>query len=174
MPLDSTTPLPSIKEPVIDRNRYWNPNWYRWIKPLLETVRTTANLMDRVSVDVDQVKGLYGVSVNTNGRVTASIKLDGTPANSSFAILADKFIVVHPSVNATEIQAFIIGLRNGVSAVGINGDLIVDGSIIARHLSVTSLDAITANLGTITAGKMQSTDGKMVVDLDSKIIRIET
>ncbi len=174
MATDKTNPLPSITEPVIDRNRYWNPVWYRWIKPLIETVRTTANLMDTVTVDVDQVKGFYGVSVNSNGRVTASIKLDGTPADSSFAILADKFIVVHPSVNATEIQAFIIGLVDGVSTVGINGDLLVDGTIVARHLDVTSLSAITADLGTVTAGKMQSKDGKMVINLDLKTITITT
>jgi hypothetical protein len=39
--------------------------------------------------------------------------------------------------------------------------------------SITNLSAINANMGTITAGKMQSTDGLMVIDLDNKIIKIE-
>lgn len=36
------------------------------------------------------------------------------------------------------------------------GKLVVDGSIQASHLSVTSLDAITANMGTLTAGLIES------------------
>jgi len=39
--------------------------------------------------------------------------------------------------------------------------------------TITNLSAIKADMGTITAGKLQSTDGKMVVDLDSKFIKIE-
>lgn len=46
-------------------------------------------------------------------------------------------------------------------------------SLDANKINATTLAAITANMGTITAGKMQSTDGKMVVDLDNKYIKIE-
>lgn len=35
-----------------------------------------------------------------------------------------------------------------------------------------SLSALTANLGTVTAGRMQSTDGKFVIDLTNKYITI--
>lgn len=56
----------------------------------------------------------------------------------------------------------------------VNADLIVDGAITANKLNVSSLSAISANIGTVTAGKMESTDGKMVIDLDNKIISIET
>jgi hypothetical protein len=38
----------------------------------------------------------------------------------------------------------------------VNGELIVDGSITAAHLSVASLDAITADLGEVTSGLMRS------------------
>jgi predicted phage tail protein len=54
----------------------------------------------------------------------------------------------------------------------IDGDQIKTGSIQASAISVTSLSSLTANIGTLTAGKMQSTDGLMVVDLDLKRILI--
>lgn len=38
--------------------------------------------------------------------------------------------------------------------------------------SITNLSSISANMGTITAGKMQSTDGKFVIDLTNKSISI--
>lgn len=164
---DTTNPLPSILEPVIDRERRWSPIWYRWIKPLLETVRDTADGLITVVEDVDQLNGQWGITVNVNNRVTGQIRLDGGATTSTFAVLADKFIVVHPSVNGTTIQAFIVGLVNGVSTVGINGDLIVDGTILARHIAVSSLSAITANIGTVTAGVLQNVAGTFVIDLDN-------
>lgn len=38
--------------------------------------------------------------------------------------------------------------------------------------SITNLSSISANMGTITAGKMQSADGKFVIDLTAKTISI--
>lgn len=46
------------------------------------------------------------------------------------------------------------------------------GSIIAQQLSVVTLDAITANMGTINAGKLQNDDETFIVDLDNKKIYI--
>lgn len=179
--VDTTNALPSITEPVVDRFRRWNPIWYRFIKPLLETVRrtdvqvtTVTSGLSTVTTELDAVQLRYGVEVNVNGRVTAALRLDGTPAGSTFAVLADKFVVVHPSINATTIQAFVVGLVNGASTVGINGNLVVDGTILARHIDVDSLDAITADVGTITAGVLRSSDGLMVIDLNNKTFVVDT
>lgn len=170
---DTTNPLPSIQEPVIDRDRRWSPLWYRWIKPLLETVRSTEGALTTVTETTDQIAGQWGVAVNVNNRVTAAIRLDGGASTSEFGILADKFIIVRPGVDGETIQAFIVGDVNGVETIGINGNLIVDGTILARHISVATLSAIVASIGTITAGKMQRADGEMVVDLDNKEITID-
>lgn len=151
---DDTFPTPSPNEVFVDRYRRITPKWYPWMKKLFEALRTTINAVGVVEQTVDNVRGLYGVSVNVNGRVTASIKLDGSPADSSFAILADKFIVVHPSVNATEIQAFIIGTVNGVPTVGINGNLIVDQTITAQQINAAS----------IFTNRIQSTDGRLDIN----------
>jgi hypothetical protein len=169
--VDTTNPLPSIVEPVIDRNRRWSPIWYRWIKPLLETVKRNDGIIRET---VDQIAGKWTLSLNDNDRVIGAISLDGSEAAlTTFSVLADKFIIVHPSVNGTTIQGFIVGLVNGVSTVGINGNLVVDGTILARHIDVNTLSAITADIGTVTAGVLQSADGNMVIDLDNKSIVME-
>lgn len=177
---DTTNPLPSITEPVIDRFRRWNPVWWRWIKPLLETVKSTAEVtaandvaITEVNEVVDGIQGRVGLQINSADRVVGMILLDGTVLSSTFSVLADKFVIVHPSVDGTTIQAFITGLVNGVSTVGINGDLIVDGTIVARHIDVSSLSAISADLGSITAGYMRSAaengsgEPKFELDLDA-------
>ena len=171
---DTTNPVPSITEPAVDRYRRWSPVWYPWIKRLLDTLRSTATDLATVTTTVDQVAGQWGVSVNVNNRVTAAIALDGSATESAFGILADKFIVVHPSADGTTIQAFTVGNVGGVSTVGINGNLMVDGSIAASRLSVSTLSSITANIGTVTAGVIQSSDGLFQIDLNNKTITITT
>lgn len=54
---------------------------------------------------------------------------------------------------------------------------IADASIDLVHIDTATIDdlsAINADMGTITAGKMQSSDGNFVIDLDNKTISIET
>lgn len=58
------------------------------------------------------------------------------------------------------------------AGVTINGGLIVKNSITADKLSANSLSAINADLGTVTAGVMRSTDGKFIIDLTNKSITI--
>ena len=57
----------------------------------------------------------------------------------------------------------------------INGSKIYTGSVTADKLNVNSIEAISANLGTITAGKLQSTDyvtdkAGMQIDLDNQSV----
>lgn len=111
----------------------------------------------------------WAVTTNANGQVTGMVALSGAASGTTFAVVADKFIVAMPGAPGTTIAAFIVGLVNGVSTVGINGNLLVDGTILARHiaantitankLSVGTLSAIAANMGTVTAGLIQSTSG---------------
>lgn len=47
-------------------------------------------------------------------------------------------------------------------------------SLEAGKINTTSLSAIQANAGTITAGQLRSNDGKFLIDLDNKYITITT
>lgn len=183
---DTTNPLPSASEPFVDRFRRINPVWLRWLKPLLETVKSTTTRVDTVTAEVDTMSvtvtetaaavaehgGFWGVSVNVNGTVVGAAKLDGSATESSFAVLADKFIIEHPTSTGVTIQPFVVGLVSGTPTVAINGELIVDGSVTADALDVTTLSAITADIGECTAGVIRSSDSKFVIDLDNKTIDI--
>lgn len=59
-----------------------------------------------------------------------------------------------------------------VITVAIDGNLLVTGTVGADKLSVSSLSAITGDVGTLTSGLIQSFDGKFVIDLTNKFIRI--
>lgn len=104
--------------------------------------------------------------------VIGGIGLGVSPeTGSEFFILADRFAVLHPTYTAggaiaTPIVPFIVGTINGAPTVGVNGQLVVDGSIRANSISVTSLSAITGNLGTINGGIFRT----HVLDEDGEVI----
>lgn len=105
------------------------------------------------------------------GNFIAGITLsaDSGGGESAMVLLADQFAFASPSagVGSPYYYPFVMGMVNGVSQAGINGNLVVDGSIYARHISVTTLAAISANIGTVTAGKVQNAAGTNYMDLDA-------
>lgn len=198
-------------------------------------VATKASIATVTALDgrVVTIEAEYTVKIDINGYVTGyGLSSVGGPTGtptSTFAILADRFIVGFPSskwqastayslgqyvsqtsgvdnnlvyevtvagtsggseptwptvVGNTVVDGsvtftcrsqastipFAVGLVNGTKTVGINGDLVVDGTILARHiaaatitadkLTVSNLAAISANMGSITAGDITvSTSG---------------
>lgn len=101
-----------------------------------------------------------------NGVVTGGIDLYGNSLFSIITLLADKFVVARPDGTGAK-QIITTGLINGVSEVGINGNLFIDGTIVARHISVATLSALTANIGTVTAGRVQNSANTTYLDLNT-------
>lgn len=84
----------------------------------------------------------YSVTLNVNGYATGFNLFNGGSGTSAFIIVADKFQVQFPSYNGNApYSVFTTGLVNGVASVGINGNLYLDGNILARHMSVNSITA---------------------------------
>ena len=125
---------------------------------LISTVQTQANgnsaAITTVQSSIDGIEARWGVVINLNGQVTGLVQLDGTASGSVFTVVADKFIVAHPSSPATTIAAFVIGLVNGVSTIGINGNLLVDGSILARTIAAGAITTNKLAAGAVTANEI--------------------
>lgn len=141
------------------------------ISSTVSTLSTTVgNNSAAISTQATTINGLsaqYTVKINNNGYASgfglASTPTNGVPT-SSFVILADKFSVVTPTAAVGEVPKvpFVVGTVNGISQVGIQGSLLVDGSIFANaiaantitanKMSVTTLSSLTADLGQITTG----------------------
>jgi hypothetical protein len=111
------------------------------------------------------------VTVDVNNNVAGIKLLNAGEGTSSFNVLADHFQVAVPGQNP--IPVFTTGIIGGVPTVGVNGDLILTGTITARMLQVGTLSAISANLGNIKAGTMTDPNGtRMVIDLNTGFIDI--
>lgn len=127
-----------------------------------------------LATSIDGIEGRFGIAVNLNGQVVGLVQLDGTAAGSTFTVVADKFQIAQPdATGGTPVPVFDIQTVGSTTKLALRGDMLANGSITATKLSVSTLSAIVANLGTITAGLLQSADGKMKIDLNNKIISIE-
>ncbi|MDO4708252.1 MAG: phage tail fiber protein [Pseudomonadota bacterium] len=94
--------------------------------------------------------------------VVAGIALSANPeTGSDFIITADRFAVVHPQYtqggHLAQVKVpFIVGHINGQTTVGINGQLVVDGSVTADKITCQSLSALSANMGEVNGGTFRT------------------
>lgn len=123
-----------------------------------------------------QMIGAYSVSINANGYFSG-FQLVGANGpggtRSELKIAVDKFLVGVPGSGFGEEAVFAISTRNGVARVTMRGDFIADGSINTNQLNALNLTALTAKVtGTLSAGKIASANGKMIIDLDNNRITV--
>ncbi|UUZ75542.1 hypothetical protein LP414_27890 [Polaromonas sp. P1(28)-13] len=74
-------------------------------------------------------------------------------AGSDFVILTDKFAVAQESEGTTK-YPFTIGMIDGVSSIGINANMYVDGTIKTRMLDAEAVTADKIKALTITTDKL--------------------
>lgn len=109
---------------------------------------------------IEDVEAKWGVKVQTmqDGNVAlAGIEvLSGAVGESTVGILADRFFVYRPDGAGAPKLVFMIGSVNGVTALGFDGSMVIDGSVAARALVAKSVTgdqiaakAIKANSGII-------------------------
>ena len=138
------------------------------IRNITTTVGTHTTTIQETITSLNGIEGNYSIKINNNGYVSGfgllSTGGDDTPT-SEFMILADKFQIVTPSAGPSEtpVVPFIVGEVDGVSTVGVNGQLIVDGSIKANAISTTDLFAINVSVtkAGITATGSADTDTRI-------------
>lgn len=64
------------------------------------TVNQHTQAITQVVGDITTMAGRWGASIDVNGRVVGSVKLDGSASYSSFTVASDKFAVENPSGGA--------------------------------------------------------------------------
>ena len=135
-------------------------------------VFASVNTVTSVVTTLDGIAAAsWGMTVNVNGAI-AGIKLLSTgEGTSNLNFLADRVQISIPGVNP--ISVFTTGVIAGQPTVGVNGNLILSGTITASMMNVGSLAAITVNAGDIKAGTLSDPNSaKMMIDLNNGFIDI--
>ena len=114
----------------------------------ISTVQTQVNgntaSIESQALSINGLKAQYTLKVNAGGKV-AGMGIYADSSGSVVDFLADRFYVSTPQGTGSK-QVFSVGTINGVSAVGVSGNLITDGSITGRTISATSVIANTLNI----------------------------
>lgn len=107
----------------------------------------------------------FGVTGNT-------IPSDATFAKIYFKSDSDTRKVYYDAVQWEQVDAIDVDPTDYVEGRVISGDRMMAHFIRADMMDVDYLSAISANIGLITGGKIQSVDGKTYFDLDNNIIKV--
>ncbi|TSJ64617.1 hypothetical protein FO470_04990 [Starkeya sp. 3C] len=102
-------------------------------------------------------------AVNTSrAAVLVAAYADGAGgAYSVFEAEADLFVLTR-RVNGQRVTPFVVN----ATGIFVSGNMYLDGSITAAKLNIGTLSAITGNMGTLTAGRILSPDGKIDFNLN--------
>lgn len=115
----------------------------------------------------------YTVLLDNNGYVTGTKQLNGGPGLSSFTVITDTFQVAKPgATGGAAVPVFTIGSINGVQKIGVRGDMLIDGSIIARHVAAGSITADKIQAGSIDANLIKQNGvalGNIIADAVGKV-----
>lgn len=158
---------------------YTGSGWSTTPQNLPFVVRTSPTTINGESVPA----GVYVQDAYiANGTIT-NAKIGNAAIDDAKIANLDAGKITTGFLDATRIEAGSLDakLANIDAAVITTGTIdtarISDASIALAKIdtaNITDLSAIKADMGTITAGVMQSTDGKFVIDLNNKTISIET
>lgn len=125
------------------------------------------------SASASAITGLqakYGVKVDVNGHVTG-FEILGSATSGDFVILADKFLICKPDGSGTPKQVLMLGTVNGTTALGLDGSLIIDGSIVARSIDTRNL-SVKDGSGNVILSSGQKLTGTWIADLAVDTLQI--
>ena len=140
------------------------------------TVAGHTTTLTEYGASIDGVEAQWGVVINAQGQIVGAIQLDASDSESTFTVVTDTFNVAKPDGTGTK-AVFQVGTVGGSTVVALNGDMIVDGGIVAQNIAagaivagkiaanavtateidVSTLSALAADVGTLTAGTLSGT-----------------
>ena len=120
-----------------------------------------AAVKQQSSATASAVSGLsaqYVLQVQTmqgNNLRVAGMQLASGQSGSSVVWLADKLLFAMPDGSGTPKQVLVVGNINGTATLGLDGDMVVDGSLTARSLAAKTITAASGVIGDLAVDYLQ-------------------
>jgi hypothetical protein len=113
--------------------------------PAFSSVSTVS---DAVATLEGYAAASYAVTLNVNGYATGFELVNGGSGVSSFTVVADKFQIQLPGYNGgAPVPVFTTGMIDGVPAVGISGNVFLDGEFQASKIAAGSITTTQLAVG---------------------------
>ena len=136
----------------------------------LDLNASTIQEVKKIAQDFEgNVKSLYTLKTQAfgnNRRAIAGIAVgaDSKEAEGHILMMADKVMFVDPNSNQI-VPALLVEVKDGRAVMGLNGDLISDGTIHGRHI-VAGAKIVSPR---IEGGSMSIGDGRFTVSNDGEV-----
>lgn len=110
----------------------------------------------------------FGVTLTVDGYASGFYNYNTGVGSSAFIVHADFFQFAKPGAGgAAPTTIFTAGTVNGVSTIGINGNLFIDGTINALQIAAGAITAVKLAANSVVAGKIDVgaiNAGNIIVD----------
>jgi predicted phage tail protein len=111
---------------------YWEVD-----EALLSKMATVEESFGAIISDIGTIQSKYVLKLNANNHIVGFALMVDEEGSSAFVVTAETFQVCNNANDVTPVPIFTVGNINGVNGVGISGNVIIDGSILARNLKLT-------------------------------------
>lgn len=138
------------------------------VSTMYTTVGNQTVALQEVSRTLDGVYAEKYIKLDIDGRISGWGIAGSTTTGSDFIVRADRFGFALPGQVAK--LPFMIGLINGVQTTGINGALVIDGTLVVRQANIENASVGTLKIAgqavtipvTATAGGELSGNGSIM------------
>lgn len=139
------------------------------ITSLSTTVGGHTSQISSMLTSIDGISAQWSIDLTVDGYTQGSVQLGGGSNWSFFGVVAYDFFVAQPGMTGgSPVQVFTIGNINGVPAIGITGNVIIDGSVAAQHISAGAIDTVHIAVGVeIVAPYIRNAASTSYIDLDT-------
>ncbi len=138
------------------------------------TAALAATASSEAKVTADQTAATVSAQMIWKASATAA---DGTVTLAGFGLSADSGAGSKVLFRADKIGFLMPGAGTALALAIENGKTVIAnasiGQLSADKIDAINLSSVSADLGTVTAGKMVSADGKTVFDLDAGVLIME-
>jgi hypothetical protein len=115
-----------------------------------------------------------GTSASTSGLSDVAVNAFFVTSTGLAVAAGDRIVLNNTTDDATGYVRNNANTSWTQQAEFIDGGLMVNGTVTADKIEVTTVSAISSNIGAMTAGTLSSADGNFVIDLNNKTITIST
>jgi hypothetical protein len=130
------------------------------VNSAINTAQSAAvTAQETATASQNSINAKYTLKVQAGNFVAGvSLSADAGGGESAMVLLADKFAFAAPSagVGSPYYYPFVMGTVNGVAQAGINGNLVVDGGILTRHLAANTITTDKIVVGAVSAASSVS------------------
>lgn len=136
----------------------------------LDLDSSTIQEVKKIARDFEgNVKSLYTLKTQAfgnNRRAIAGIAVgaDSKTAEGNILMMADKVMFVDPNSNQI-VPALLVEVKAGRAVMGLNGDLVADGTILGRHVAA----AQTFQAPVINGGSLNIGNGRFAVNSEGQV-----